>query len=153
MPNLQLAGVDGNHTVNQQSADDTNSSFDALIDLLASDDIHDIAVADSHPSHSPHHTVQLRDTSGKLAFDKIRSMFATQNLGPDIIDNKSSNTRPDTHRDRVRAQYGNDIQDVCAFMPQDFTVDGPTRYLAEAVSPGPCRRQVNPLSGGGRDHA
>jgi hypothetical protein len=120
MPNLQSTGADANRTVNQQSADEVNSSFDALIDLLASDDIHDIAVADSHLSHSPHHTVQLRDESGKLAFDKIRLMFATQNLGPDRIDNKSPDTCPDTHHSR--AQHGSDIQDVCAFMPHDLTI-------------------------------
>ncbi|KAG2038845.1 hypothetical protein BDR03DRAFT_953752 [Suillus americanus] len=110
MPNSQLTGADANCTVNQPSADDPNGSFDALIDLLASDDIHDIAVADSHPSHSPHHTIQLRDASGKLAFDKIRLMFATQNLCPDRIDNKSPDTCPDTHRSG--AQHGSNIQDV-----------------------------------------
>jgi hypothetical protein len=150
MPNSQLPGTDANHTVIPQSADNANSSFDALIDLLASDDIHDIAGADSHPSHSPHHTIQLRDTSGKLAFDKIRLMFATQNLDPDRIDNKSPDTRPDTHH--LRAQHGSDIQDVCTFIPHYFTVNGHTRYLAEAVSPDPCRHQANLLSGGCRDH-
>jgi hypothetical protein len=110
MPNLQSTGADANRTVNQQSADEVNSSFDALIDLLASDDIHDIAVADSHLSHSPHHTVQLRDESGKLSFDKIRLMFATQNLGPAKVGGKSPDTCPDTCH--PRAQHGSDIQDV-----------------------------------------
>lgn len=104
MSNLQLTGADPHRTVNPQPADNPNSSFDALIDLLASDDI---AGADSHPSHSPHHTVQLRDTSGKLAFDKIHLMFATQNLDPDRINNVKSS---DTHY--PRAQHGSDIQDV-----------------------------------------
>jgi hypothetical protein len=150
MPNLQSTGANTNRTVNQQSADEVNSSFDALIDLLASDDIHDIAVADSHLSHSPHHTVQLRDESGKLSFDKIRLMFATQNLGPAKVGGKSPDTCPDTCH--PRAQHGSDIQDVCAFMPYDLTVDSPTRYSAGAVSLGPSRRQANLLSGGGRDH-
>ncbi|KAG1810888.1 uncharacterized protein BJ212DRAFT_1484018 [Suillus subaureus] len=119
MPISQLTSADANLAVNQQSADDANSNFDALIDLLASDDI---AVADSYSSHSPHHTVQLRDASGKLAFDKIRLMFATQNLGPDRIDNKSPDTRSDTHHSR--AQHENDIQDV-------FSKSG----LSRSVSP------------------
>ncbi|KAG2130775.1 uncharacterized protein EDB93DRAFT_1179241 [Suillus bovinus] len=92
MPNLQSTSTDDNHTVKPQLPDNANSSFDALIDLLASDDVHDIAVVDSHP----HHTIPLRDASGKLAFDKIRLMFATKNLGPDRIDNKSFDIRPDT---------------------------------------------------------
>lgn len=151
MPDLQLKGADADRTVNPQSTDDaTDSGFDALIDLLASDDIHDIAGADSHPSRSPH-AVQLRDASGKLAFDKIRLMFATQNLGPDRIDHKLPDTQ-DTHN--LRAQpHGSDIQDVCVLTPQDFTVNGHIRYLAEAVYPGPCRRQANLLNGGCRDHA
>lgn len=119
MPISQLTSADANLAVNQQSADGANSNFDALIDLLASDDI---AVADSYSSHSPHHTVQLRDASGKLAFDKIRLMFATQNLGPDRIDNKSPDTRSDTHHSR--AQHENDIQDV-------FSKSG----LSRSVSP------------------
>ncbi|KAG1794566.1 uncharacterized protein HD556DRAFT_1474660 [Suillus plorans] len=106
MPNLQSTGTDANHTVNPQSPDDANSSFDALIDLLASDDIHDIAVAGSHP----HPDILLRDASGKLAFDKIRLMFATKNLGPERIDNKSPDIRPDTYH--LDAQHANDIQDV-----------------------------------------
>lgn len=98
--------------LNPQSADDaTDSGFDALIDLLASDDIHGIAGADSHSSRNPH-AVQLRDACGKLAFDKIRLMFATQNLGPDRIDhNKTPDTCPDTYN--LYAQpHGSDIQDT-----------------------------------------
>lgn len=106
MPNLQSTGTDADHTVNPQSPDDANSSFDALIDLLASDDIHDIAVAGSHP----HPDILLRDASGKLAFDKIRLMFATKNLGSDRIDNKSPDIRPDTYH--LDAQHANNIQDV-----------------------------------------
>lgn len=104
-------GTGADRTANPQSADDaTNSGFDALIDLLASDDIHDIAGADSHPSRNPQAT-QLRDACGKLAFDKIRLMFATQNLGPDRIDhNKTPDTCPDTYN--LCAQpHGSDIQD------------------------------------------
>ncbi|KAG1739457.1 uncharacterized protein EDB91DRAFT_386312 [Suillus paluster] len=94
-------------SVNQQSAD-ADSNFDALIDLLASDDIHNIAVANS--SHSPHPTVELRDASGKLDFNKIRLMFAKQNLGADGTDN----IFPDSHLEihRLRAQHGNDVQDA-----------------------------------------
>lgn len=108
MPNSQSTDAYANHTVNQQPEQGVNNSFDALIDLLASDDINDIAVADSHPSRSgsPHHTVQLRDASGKLSFDKIRLMFAGQNLGPVRIDKISPDTRPG-----VRVQCGSDIQD------------------------------------------
>lgn len=114
MPNLQSTGTDANPTVNPQSPDDANSSFDALIDLLASDDIHDIAVAGSHP----HPDILLRDASGKLAFDKIRLMFATKNLGSERIDNKSPDIRPDTYH--LNAQHANDIQDVCAFIATGF---------------------------------
>lgn len=94
--------------MNQQSEQGVNNSFDALIDLLASDDIHDIAVADSHPSHSgsPHHTIQLRDASGKLSFEKIRLMFAGQNLGSDRMDKISPDARLD-----MRVQCGSGIQD------------------------------------------
>ncbi|KAG2069244.1 hypothetical protein BDR04DRAFT_713917 [Suillus decipiens] len=108
MPNSQSSGAHANHTVNQQSEQGVNNSFDALIDLLASDDIHDIAVADSHPSHSgsPHHTIQLRDASGKLSFEKIRLMFAGQNLGSDRIDKISPDVRLD-----MRVQCGSGIQD------------------------------------------
>jgi hypothetical protein len=133
MPNLQPTGADANRTVNQQSADEVNSSFDALIDLLASDDIHDIAVADSHLSHSPHHTVQLRDESGKLAFDKIRLMFATQNLGPAKIDNKSPDTCPDTHHSR--AQHESDIQDVLSRSGLSRSVS-PSSQSSERGRPG-----------------
>lgn len=111
MPSVQSTGTHTNPTVNQQSADHANSTFDALIDLLASDDIHDIAGADSHPSHSPNHTLQLRDASGKLDFDKIRLMFATQNLGADRIDNKAlADTHLETHS--LRAQRGSDVHDT-----------------------------------------
>lgn len=112
MSDLQFTGTGADRTANPQSADDaTDSGFDALIDLLASDDIHDIAGADSHPSRNPH-AVQLRDACGKLAFDKIRLMFATQNLGPDRIDhNKTPDTCPDTYN--LCAQpHGSDIQDI-----------------------------------------
>ncbi|KAJ8582845.1 hypothetical protein M405DRAFT_541519 [Rhizopogon salebrosus TDB-379] len=66
----------------QHSATPTgaNTSFDALIDVLASDDIHDVAVSPSGPSlYSPRHTVHLRDASGKLDFDKIRLMLLKHN--------------------------------------------------------------------------
>ncbi|KAG1719001.1 hypothetical protein EDB19DRAFT_1919544 [Suillus lakei] len=139
MPNLQSTGDDINRAVNQQPTDQANSSFDALIDLLASDDIHDMAVADSHPSHSPHHTVQLRDASGKLDFDKIRLMFATQNLGADSVDNKSD-ARPETHR--LRAQRGSDMQDV-------LSKSGLSRSVSPSSQSSERRRQGSRLASAG----
>lgn len=38
-------------------------------------------------------------------------------------------------------------------LPQDFFVDGPIRFLEDAVYLGPNRRQANRLIGDGRDHA
>jgi hypothetical protein len=71
---MQPSGADTNH----QRPDNSDSNFDALIDLLASDDIYDIVVAPSDPSHSSR--VHLRDATGKLDFDKIRLMFANKIL-------------------------------------------------------------------------
>lgn len=57
----------------------SNETFEALIDLLASDGI------DEKPSTPPgdrartQPNVTLRDSSGKLDFDQIRLMFAAQN--------------------------------------------------------------------------
>lgn len=54
----------------------SNDTFEALIDLLASDGI------DEDPPRPPGNSqanVTLRDASGKLDFDKIRLMFASQN--------------------------------------------------------------------------
>lgn len=134
MQNARSSHTDTNRIVNQQSAD-PNSNFDALIDLLASDDIHDIAVADS--SHSPHHTVQLRDASGKLDFDKIRLMFAMQNLGADGIDD----ILPDTHSDiqRLRAQHGNDVHDA-------LNGSGLSRSVSPSSQSSHRRRQGSRLS-------
>jgi hypothetical protein len=95
--------------MDQQLAD-TDSNFDALIDLLASDDIHDIAVAPSDPSHSSRRAVHLRDASGKLDFDKIRLMFAKQNLGASGTDD------PVQTHSSLLVQRESNSQDVCTFL-------------------------------------
>ncbi|KAH7885162.1 hypothetical protein F5I97DRAFT_1340732 [Phlebopus sp. FC_14] len=78
----------------------SNDAFEALIDLLASDGIDNI-----HSPRAGHQaSVELRDSSGRLDFDRIRSMFATQNQdqvakpthssspGPRNEDEKASDT-------------------------------------------------------------
>lgn len=92
--------------MDQRSINRRSDDVDALIDLLASDDIHDIAVAASDPSHSPRRNVHLRDASGKLDFDKICLMFAKQNLGVGASD--------DTHN--LPVQRETDSQDVRALI-------------------------------------
>ncbi|OAX38805.1 hypothetical protein K503DRAFT_800170 [Rhizopogon vinicolor AM-OR11-026] len=97
---MQSSGADTNH----QRPDNADSNFDALIDLLASDDIHDIAVVSpSDPSHSSR--VYPRDASGKLDFDKIHLMFAKQNLSPGVSDDTAQ-----THG--LLAQRESDLQDA-----------------------------------------
>ncbi|EGO23537.1 hypothetical protein SERLADRAFT_438849 [Serpula lacrymans var. lacrymans S7.9] len=69
--------TDSTHdTHNQQFLDrGPNESFEALIDLLASDDIlEDIRL--SSPQSNPR---DLRDSDGRLDFEKIRSFFSTKN--------------------------------------------------------------------------
>ncbi|KAH7905322.1 hypothetical protein BJ138DRAFT_1118580 [Hygrophoropsis aurantiaca] len=56
------------------STKEPNTSFDALIDLLASDD----PLEDSARGSIDTQKLVLRDPSGKLDFDKIRSMFSRQ---------------------------------------------------------------------------
>ncbi|KAH7928770.1 hypothetical protein BV22DRAFT_1126286 [Leucogyrophana mollusca] len=51
-----------------------NASFDALIDLLASDD----PLEDPATTSNEAQRLVLRDASGRLDFDKIRSMFSRQ---------------------------------------------------------------------------
>jgi len=111
MPSTQSSGADTNNTKDQidQRSDDVSSNFDALIDLLASDDIHDVAVAASDPSHSPRRTIDLRDASGKLDFDKIRLMFAKQNLGAGRTDDTAQ-----THSLPMHCE--SDFQVVCPFI-------------------------------------
>jgi hypothetical protein len=62
-------------TPSQAQSTVSNEAFDALIDLLASDGI------DENTSELPGRPATLRDPSGKLDFDKIRTMFAAQNDG------------------------------------------------------------------------
>jgi hypothetical protein len=55
----------------------SSEAFEALIDLLASDGIEDdSAIPETRTRAQPN--VTLRDSSGKLDFDKIRLMFAAQ---------------------------------------------------------------------------
>ncbi|KIK93384.1 hypothetical protein PAXRUDRAFT_829034 [Paxillus rubicundulus Ve08.2h10] len=55
----------------------SSEAFEALIDLLASDGIEDnSAIPETRTRAQPNAT--LRDSSGNLDFDKIRSMFAAQ---------------------------------------------------------------------------
>ena len=67
----------------------SNEAFEALIDLLASDGL------DQNPSilpgnrTRPQANVSLRDPSGKLDFDKIRTMFAAQNETGPLGDEKN----------------------------------------------------------------
>lgn len=66
-------------TPSQTQSTVSNDAFEVLIDLLASEGI------DENPSNlrgnhtRPQADVSLRDSSGKLDFDKIRLMFASQN--------------------------------------------------------------------------
>lgn len=62
-------------TPSQTQSSVSNDAFEALIDLLASD-----GIDDSSPERAGGN-VSLRDPSGKLDYDKIRTMFATQNGG------------------------------------------------------------------------
>lgn len=111
MPSTQSSGADTNNTKDQidQRSDDVSSNFDALIDLLASDDIHDVAVTASDASHSPRRTIHLRNASGKLDFDKIRLMFAKQNAGAGRTDDTAQ-----THSLLVDCE--SNFQAVCSFI-------------------------------------
>jgi hypothetical protein len=86
-----------------------HSSFDALIDLLASDDIHDVAVSPSGPSlYSLRHTVHLRDASGKL--DLIRSVSCSQSRTLVLL---MVGLHHDTMQSSLLVQCESDPQDVC----------------------------------------
>jgi len=84
-----------------QRSDEIDSNFDALIDLLTSDDV-------QNTPHSNGHTARLRDASGKLDFDKIHFMFAKRNLGAGSADDKEQSRR-------LAPQREADPQDVGVF--------------------------------------
>ncbi|OAX38809.1 hypothetical protein K503DRAFT_133757 [Rhizopogon vinicolor AM-OR11-026] len=124
---MQSSGADTNH----QRPDNFDNNFDALIDLLASDDIHDIVVAPSGPSHSSR--VHLRDASGKLDFDKIRLMFVKQNLGTGVSDDTAQ-----THG--LLAQRESDLQDALSGGDLSRSVSPSSQFL----SAGRVRNHVCP---------
>ncbi|KAF9219197.1 hypothetical protein BS17DRAFT_437212 [Gyrodon lividus] len=65
-------------TPSQTQSTVSSEAFEALIDLLASDAIDDNPTSLPRPRTLAQTNVMLRDSSGRLDFDKIRSMFAVQ---------------------------------------------------------------------------